>query len=142
MVELFEELLTLLGIAAGLLIECVVLFGQGAELLRRIAERAFGPVHPQAGFDPCGQLGDVERLCHVIVRSGVEGPDDVVRRRAGRDHDHGEELIVSLLDLATDVPPIAPGKHRVEEDEVCLRQMGEDLFAASDADDAEALRLQ
>ena len=62
------------------------------------------------------ELGQLERLRHVVVCAELEADDDVDRVARGRE-DHDRDA-ARLADLPADLVAVEPGQHEVEDDEV------------------------
>ena len=71
----------------------------------------------QLGADASEQLGELERLHHVVDRSGIEADDDVELFVARREH-HDRGRRVGAVDRPADVEPVEIGKAEVEQHQV------------------------
>jgi hypothetical protein len=70
---------------------------------------------PQAGQE----LGERERLRHVVVRSGIETGDAILDRVARGEHEHGSPN-ACIAQAAARLVPAPAGQHHVEDDDVVL----------------------
>ena len=69
--------------------------------------------------EPRLQLGEVDRLRDVVVGTGLESLDLVLRRIEGRLHDDRDEReVVVAFDAARDFDPVDLGHHDVEQDQI------------------------
>ena len=93
---------------------------------------------PQHGADPRDELGQLERLRHVVVRAELEPDDDVDGVRARREED--DRHLALAPDRAADLEPVELGEHDVEDDEVegALAEAGEPLAAVRRCRDLES----
>jgi hypothetical protein len=85
-----------------------------AHLDGRAALRWLAAAHD--GSDPRGELTDGEGFDDVVISPELEPEHPVDLLAPCREHDDG--YVRELADLPSQVPPIAIGKHHIEEDEV------------------------
>ena len=97
---------------------------------------------PQHGPHPQHQLPGAEGLGDVIVGAQLKAFDAVQLLAAGRQHDDGR--IVTAADAAAHFPPVHPGEHQVQNDQVGLRapKRVQRVMAVGRRDDVETFPFQ
>jgi hypothetical protein len=73
-------------------------------------------VRPEQRPDARDELGQLERLRHVVVGAELKADDDVDRVAARRQHQHGHAA--RAPDLPADLEPVELRQHHVEDDKV------------------------
>ena len=90
----------------------------------------------QNRLDAGRELGEAERLCHVVVGSRGKATQDLEFVAARGQHDDG--YLGSRPEAAENLPPVEPGHRHVQQHDV-RRDVGKDatrLLPVGDPDDA------
>ena len=72
--------------------------------------------------DACLELQNVERLCDVVIRTGLQADDLVGILAAGGQHDDGD--VRKLADAHTGRQPVHLRHHQIKNDEVEIARFG------------------
>lgn len=95
-------------------------------------------VAAQDGADAGEQLVRIEGFGEIVVSSGIEAEDAVLRLDAGGEHDDGDSF--AAAELLEDFDAVQNGEHDVEDDEIvgAVEGVGEAVAAVVDEFDAVA----
>jgi hypothetical protein len=72
---------------------------------------------PQQRADPCGQLGEGERLGQVVVRADIQPADTVIDVITDREHEHRHPP-APLPELPAQLEAVHARQHDIQDDDV------------------------